>query len=295
MEHQLGTFKHVAVVNVTCWMFKATGGTGLFVSCQLDAGLSVWQTADHWCSQHHNPLMLAKTSSEPLCWKKGPANAMGQRSEWEGNQFSNNLTLWIRMFSPAALGDINHFDRIVFHVPQSDCGQSIKIRRVLLNCPEIVTIGFVWDAEQSDLTDDVIWSLGPRLNLCGVKETKQQHTCSLGLSYVSTYTFTLQQTIYWPRASTEHLQLGPGIKPSRLWGWIQGIEQKYATEPVGIAGIFYINASCFFVYPLQAVTANPWISRLQTMLNKISKVTTFLRLCLFVQWFLSPMKWGAFL
>lgn len=52
---------------------------------------------------------------------------------------------------------------------QSDCGQSIKIRRVLLNCPEIVTIGFVWDSEQSDLTDDVIWSLGPRLNLCGVK------------------------------------------------------------------------------------------------------------------------------
>lgn len=54
---------------------------------------------------------------------------------------------------------------------QSDCGQSIKIRRVLLNCPEIVTIGFVWDSEQSDLTDDVIWSLGPRLNLCGVKKT----------------------------------------------------------------------------------------------------------------------------
>lgn len=53
-------------------------------------------------------------------------------------------------------------------VLQSDCGQSIKIRRVLLNCPEIVTIGFVWDSEQSDLTDDVIWSLGPRLNLCGV-------------------------------------------------------------------------------------------------------------------------------
>ncbi|KAM8843441.1 inactive ubiquitin carboxyl-terminal hydrolase 53 isoform 1-T2 [Synchiropus picturatus] len=50
----------------------------------------------------------------------------------------------------------------------SDCGQSIKIRRVLMNCPEIVTIGFVWDAEQSDLTDDVIRSLAPRLNLCGL-------------------------------------------------------------------------------------------------------------------------------
>ncbi|CAL8328829.1 unnamed protein product [Merluccius merluccius] len=50
----------------------------------------------------------------------------------------------------------------------SKCGQSIRIRRVLMNCPEIVTIGFVWDAEQSDLTDDVIRSLGPRLNLSGL-------------------------------------------------------------------------------------------------------------------------------
>ncbi|XP_056629137.1 inactive ubiquitin carboxyl-terminal hydrolase 53 [Triplophysa dalaica] len=50
----------------------------------------------------------------------------------------------------------------------SNCGQSIKIRRVLMNCPEIVTIGFVWDAEQSDLTEDVIRSLGPNLNLSGL-------------------------------------------------------------------------------------------------------------------------------
>ncbi|XP_076848395.1 ubiquitin carboxyl-terminal hydrolase 53 isoform X2 [Brachyhypopomus gauderio] len=50
----------------------------------------------------------------------------------------------------------------------SNCGQSIKIRRVLMNCPEIVTIGFVWDAEQSDLTEDVIRSLGSHLNLSGL-------------------------------------------------------------------------------------------------------------------------------
>ncbi|XP_036372609.1 inactive ubiquitin carboxyl-terminal hydrolase 53-like [Megalops cyprinoides] len=50
----------------------------------------------------------------------------------------------------------------------SNCGESIKIRRVLMNCPEIVTIGFVWDAEQSDLTEDVIRSLGPHLNLSGL-------------------------------------------------------------------------------------------------------------------------------
>ncbi|XP_054608898.1 inactive ubiquitin carboxyl-terminal hydrolase 53 isoform X2 [Dunckerocampus dactyliophorus] len=47
----------------------------------------------------------------------------------------------------------------------SKCGQRIRIRRVLMNSPEIVTIGFVWDSDQSDLTEDVIRSLGPHLSL----------------------------------------------------------------------------------------------------------------------------------
>ncbi|XP_019718982.1 inactive ubiquitin carboxyl-terminal hydrolase 53-like isoform X1 [Hippocampus comes] len=34
-----------------------------------------------------------------------------------------------------------------------------------MNSPEIVTIGFVWDSDQSDLTEDVIRSLGPHLSL----------------------------------------------------------------------------------------------------------------------------------
>uniref|UniRef100_A0A673K1U3 USP domain-containing protein n=1 Tax=Sinocyclocheilus rhinocerous TaxID=307959 RepID=A0A673K1U3_9TELE len=50
----------------------------------------------------------------------------------------------------------------------SNCGQRIKMRRVLMNSPEIVTIGFVWDSDQSDLTEDVIRSLGPHLNLSGL-------------------------------------------------------------------------------------------------------------------------------
>ncbi|KAM3857402.1 inactive ubiquitin carboxyl-terminal hydrolase 53 [Diretmus argenteus] len=50
----------------------------------------------------------------------------------------------------------------------SNCGQRIKIRRVLMNSPEIVTIGFVWDSDQSDLTEDIIRSLGPHLNLSGL-------------------------------------------------------------------------------------------------------------------------------
>ncbi|GCB61235.1 hypothetical protein scyTo_0009302 [Scyliorhinus torazame] len=50
----------------------------------------------------------------------------------------------------------------------SNCGQKIKIRRVLMNCPEIVTIGLVWDSENSDLTLEVIRYLVPHLSLPGV-------------------------------------------------------------------------------------------------------------------------------
>lgn len=56
----------------------------------------------------------------------------------------------------------------VYVLHQSKCGQVIKIRRVLMNSPEIVTIGFVWDSEQSDETENVIRSLSPHLSLSGV-------------------------------------------------------------------------------------------------------------------------------
>lgn len=59
---------------------------------------------------------------------------------------------------------------LVTIVFQSKCGQRIGIRRVLMNSPEIVTIGFVWDSDQSDLTDDVIRSLGPHLSLSAVSQ-----------------------------------------------------------------------------------------------------------------------------
>ncbi|XP_024068847.2 inactive ubiquitin carboxyl-terminal hydrolase 53 [Terrapene carolina triunguis] len=50
----------------------------------------------------------------------------------------------------------------------SNCGQKIKIRRVLMNCPEIVTIGLVWDSEHSDLTEDVMRNLATQLYLPGL-------------------------------------------------------------------------------------------------------------------------------
>ncbi|KAM6182946.1 ubiquitin carboxyl-terminal hydrolase 54 isoform 4-T4 [Erethizon dorsatum] len=47
----------------------------------------------------------------------------------------------------------------------SDCGERIRIRRVLMNAPQIITIGLVWDSDHSDLAEDVIHSLGTCLKL----------------------------------------------------------------------------------------------------------------------------------
>ncbi|KAA0717884.1 Inactive ubiquitin carboxyl-terminal hydrolase 54 [Triplophysa tibetana] len=46
-----------------------------------------------------------------------------------------------------------------------NCGEKLRIRRVLMNSPEIITIGLVWDSENSDLAEDVIHSLGTVLRL----------------------------------------------------------------------------------------------------------------------------------
>lgn len=48
---------------------------------------------------------------------------------------------------------------------QSNCGEKIRIRRVLMNSPQIITIGLVWDSDHSDLAEDVIHSLGTCLKL----------------------------------------------------------------------------------------------------------------------------------
>ncbi|XP_072534431.1 inactive ubiquitin carboxyl-terminal hydrolase 54a isoform X2 [Salminus brasiliensis] len=46
-----------------------------------------------------------------------------------------------------------------------NCGEKLRIRRVLMNSPEIITIGLVWDSDHSDLAEDVIHSLGTILRL----------------------------------------------------------------------------------------------------------------------------------
>lgn len=52
---------------------------------------------------------------------------------------------------------------------QRQCGQQLRIARVLLNSPEIITIGLVWDSEHSDLAEDVIHTLGTCLRLGDVR------------------------------------------------------------------------------------------------------------------------------
>ncbi|KAL7990346.1 hypothetical protein Chor_013776, partial [Crotalus horridus] len=47
----------------------------------------------------------------------------------------------------------------------SNCGERIRIRRVLMNSPQIITIGLVWDSDHSDLAEDVIHTLGTCLKL----------------------------------------------------------------------------------------------------------------------------------
>lgn len=53
--------------------------------------------------------------------------------------------------------------------PQSRCGQQLRMGRVLLNSPEIITIGLVWDSDHSDLAEDVIHTLGTCLRLGDVR------------------------------------------------------------------------------------------------------------------------------
>lgn len=62
---------------------------------------------------------------------------------------------------------INRFIfNVLFYLKfQSNCGEKIRIRRVLMNSPQIITIGLVWDSDHSDLAEDVIHSLGTCLKL----------------------------------------------------------------------------------------------------------------------------------
>lgn len=63
------------------------------------------------------------------------------------------------------------------YVFQSNCGERIRIRRVLMNAPQIITIGLVWDSDHSDLAEDVIHSLGTCLKLGDVSVSDLEFLC----------------------------------------------------------------------------------------------------------------------
>lgn len=67
---------------------------------------------------------------------------------------------------------------------QSNCGEVLRIRRVLMNSPEIVSIGLVWDSDHSDLAEDVIHSLGTCLRLGDVRGSQTRDTVSIARKHV---------------------------------------------------------------------------------------------------------------
>lgn len=88
-------------------------------------------------------------------------------------------TGWINLFNHALIFCTSSSSLLP---SQSNCGEVLRIRRVLMNSPEIVSIGLVWDSDHSDLAEDVIHSLGTCLRLGDVRESHtlcMQITCTL--------------------------------------------------------------------------------------------------------------------
>nr|XP_006814545.1 PREDICTED: inactive ubiquitin carboxyl-terminal hydrolase 54-like [Saccoglossus kowalevskii] len=74
----------------------------------------------------------------------------------------------------------------------SNCGKTIQIKRSLVNCPEIVSIGLVWDSDQPSIDHimDVIRSLGTTIRLPYVFQgvfDERAHRSTLYLVGIVTY------------------------------------------------------------------------------------------------------------
>lgn len=104
-------------------------------------------------------------------------------------------TRWINLF--------DHTRSFLFYLPpsQSNCGEVLRIRRVLMNSPEIVSIGLVWDSDHSDLAEDVIHSLGTCLRLGDVRGSHTWYGHDYTLTYLMyAYVFRLNtdtDTMLW--------------------------------------------------------------------------------------------------
>uniref|UniRef100_A0AAZ3S1P9 USP domain-containing protein n=1 Tax=Oncorhynchus tshawytscha TaxID=74940 RepID=A0AAZ3S1P9_ONCTS len=96
----------------------------------------------------------------------------------------------------------------------SNCGEVLRIRRVLMNSPEIVSIGLVWDSDHSDLAEDVIHSLGTCLRLGDVRHAELYlvgMVCYYGKHY-STFFFQtkIRKWMYFDDAHVK--EIGPKWK-----------------------------------------------------------------------------------
>uniref|UniRef100_A0A3Q1JLM3 USP domain-containing protein n=1 Tax=Anabas testudineus TaxID=64144 RepID=A0A3Q1JLM3_ANATE len=79
---------------------------------------------------------------------------------------------WVKMLETREKATPSMFGELLRNASMGDlrncpsqCGQQLRMARVLLNSPEIITIGLVWDSENSDLAEDVIHTLGTCLRL----------------------------------------------------------------------------------------------------------------------------------
>ncbi|XP_061915457.1 inactive ubiquitin carboxyl-terminal hydrolase 54-like isoform X4 [Entelurus aequoreus] len=144
----------------------------------------------------------------------------------------------------------------------SQCGQQLRMARVLLNSPEIITIGLVWDSDHSDLAEDVIHTLGTCLHLGDlfyrVMEEKARQAelylvgmvCYYGRHY-STFFFQtkIRRWMYFDDAHVK--EIGPKWKDvvSRcIKGHYQPLLLLYADPrgtPVSARDLQHITKACY--------------------------------------------------
>ncbi|XP_070543916.1 serine-rich adhesin for platelets-like isoform X2 [Ptychodera flava] len=107
------------------------------------------------CGASSEPLpftqMVHYVSATALC-----SQAMRMRQEHNIHQ---PVMFSILLQKAGGVGDVRNCP--------SNCGKSIQLQRKLLNCPEIVSIGLVWDSDQPSIDHimDVIKNLGTTIKL----------------------------------------------------------------------------------------------------------------------------------